>query len=38
MPDSDLFEITLDVNRCNRDEISIELKDSCIVVNTRKVF
>lgn len=36
MPDGN-FEINLDIQKFNRDEIKIELKDDCIIVNTRKV-
>jgi HSP20 family molecular chaperone IbpA len=30
------FEINLDVQRCNRDDVSVELHDNCIIINTRK--
>jgi hypothetical protein len=36
MPENSCFEITLDVNRCKREEISVELLDNLIVVHTRK--
>lgn len=35
MPNSS-FEINLDVQRFKRDEVSVELLEDCIVVNTRK--
>ena len=31
------FEISLDVQNCRREEVQIELKEDCIVINTRKV-
>lgn len=37
MTNSGSFEISLDVQNCRRDEIQIELKEDCIVINTRKV-
>ncbi|KAG5681126.1 hypothetical protein PVAND_010586 [Polypedilum vanderplanki] len=30
------FEINLDVQRCKREDISVELQDNCIVVTTKK--
>lgn len=35
MPDS-CFEICLDVQRCKREDITVEILDNSIVVNTRK--
>ena len=35
MPNSS-FEINLDVQRFKREEVSVELLEDCIVVNTRK--
>lgn len=30
------FEVRLDVNRCKREDITVELIDNCLVIQTRK--
>lgn len=37
MTPSDYFEINLDVRRCRREDITIELNQNSIIVNIRKV-
>jgi hypothetical protein len=30
------FEVTLDINRCKREDITVEIIDDCLVIQTRK--